>query len=540
MRYLEIPLGKRSRFYRTFEMLPAMVSYLVILLPIILSLIDPLVGAIFVIVFIIVWFVKSMVMSVRSIQGYNTLQIAQSINWADRLKDLEHPKKVLKAWRGRVGWRINVHKHNLDRMILMPQRKKPSDIYHAIIIPTYQDGREVLEPTVKSILDSNYDKKHVILVITVEERGGPEVARDVEYIKEKYGEYFDRFYIMIHPKDIPNEVVGKGANITYAGKILWQDLKKDKFDPENVIVTILDSDNRPHREYLSYVTYEYIVHPDRRHVSLQPLSLFLNNIWDVPAPMRVLATSNSFWNIIISQRPHVLRNFAAHSQGLASLVDTNFWSTRTVVEDGHQYWRSYFRYDGHYDVVPIYVPIYQDVVMSDKYIRTLKAQFVQLRRWAYGASDIPYVAERVFTKKRTAPFWDAFLKFMRLFDSHVSWASAPFILLLGAFAPLILSSGGASRNIVAYQLPSIASGIQQLAMIGIFVTIVLSFRMLPPKPKRYRWTRYISMLTQWVLAPVLGIVYSASAALYSQTRLLVGNYMDSFDVTEKSVLKDKS
>ena len=39
------------------------------------------------------------------------------------------------------------------------------------------------------------------------------------------------------------------------------------------------------------------------------------------------------------------------------------------------------------------MPIYQDAVLSSTYVKTLKAQFIQLRRWAYGASDVPYVAK---------------------------------------------------------------------------------------------------------------------------------------------------
>jgi len=158
-----------------------------------------------------------------------------------------------------------------------------------------------------------------------------------------------------------------------------------------------------------------------------------------------------------------------------------------------------------------------------------------LRRWAYGASDIPYVAERVLTKKRTAPFFDAFLKFIRLVDSHISWASAPFILLLGAFAPLFLSSES-SRSIIAHQLPGVASTIQSIALIGLITIIILSFRLLPERPKEYTWRRNVSMLLQWVMAPLLGIIYSSAASLYSQTRLLFGRYLE-FEVTKKVVVK---
>ncbi len=533
---LEIPLGKRTRFYRAFEILPAILSYTIILLPVLLSLINPVAGAIFVIVYIIIWFVKAMAMSVRSIQGFRILKNATSVDWHHRLSDLEDPEKALKHWRHDGEWKAAIHHHNLERLLASEGARKPSEMLNAIIIATYNESLDVLEPTVQSLLASDYDMKRAVLVIAYEERGGSAIEDTVMALEAKYKHAFAHFYLVKHPKDLPNEVIGKGGNITYAGRFLEAEVEKLGINPEHVIVTTLDSDNRPHKTYFSYMTYEYIMHPEPRYTSFQPLSLYLNNIWDVPAPIRVLATGNSFWNIVISQRPNMLRNFASHSQGLASLIDTDFWSTRTIVEDGHQFWRSYFRYDGHYGVTPIFVPIYQDAVMSEKLTRTLHAQYVQLRRWAYGASDIPYVAERVFTRKRTAPFWDAFLKFIRLVDSHISWASAPFILLLGAFAPLFLSSES-SRSIIAHQLPTIASGIQQTALIGLAVIIVLSFRMLPERPKTYTWRRNVSMLLQWVMAPLLGIVYSSAASLYSQTRLLLGKYLDRFDVTEKMVVK---
>jgi hypothetical protein len=252
--------------------------------------------------------------------------------------------------------------------------------------------------------------------------------------------------------------------------------------------------------------------------------------------MRVLATGNSFWNIINATRPHMLRNFAAHSQGMASLIKTNFWSVRTIVEDGHQYWRSYFAFDGNYEVTPIHVPIYQDAVLAETYKKTIKAQFIQLRRWAYGASDIAYVAWMGLRKDSAVPRFGFWSRFMRLIDSHVSWATSPIIITFGAWAPLIINSE-ANRSIVAHELPQIASQLQFLAMFGLFITIFLTFKMLPPRPVRYKRRRNLFMLAQWLIMPVVSIGYGASAAFYSQTRLLLGKYLDKFDVTVKVVKK---
>jgi len=46
------------------------------------------------------------------------------------------------------------------------------------------------------------------------------------------------------------------------------------------------------------------------------------------------------------------------------------------------------------------------------------------------------------------------------------------------------------------------------------------------------------MVLQWVLMPVTAIFYNSAAALYSQGRLLIGKYLDKFDVTDKAVIKD--
>ena len=96
-------------------------------------------------------------------------------------------------------------------------------------------------------------------------------------------------------------------------------MKKKKIPLGNVIVTSLDSDNKMSKWYLDYVAYQFIVHPNRQHLSYQPVSLFTNNIWDAPAPMRIIAISNSFFNIISSMRSHTLKNFASHSQPLLAL-----------------------------------------------------------------------------------------------------------------------------------------------------------------------------------------------------------------------------
>lgn len=532
---IEIPIGKRKPLYRFFEMLPGMLSFSMIALPFVLSVINPLWAAIFIVLYIITYFVKAIAMAARTIQGYGVLQRAQQIDWNSRLHDLEDPQASLDNGVSSNGEYLQYHKQQLMAMASRRNRLKPSDMYNAVIIATYNEKREVLEPTIQSVLASDYDTKRIILVLTYEERGGHEIEVTARALHNEYKHKFHDMLIYKHRKGIAGEVQGKGANISYAGRRLERHLKKRGIPNEHVIVTTLDSDNRPHRSYLASLTYEYIVHPDPLHAAFQPLTLFLNNIWDVPAPMRVIATGNSFWNIISSLRPHLLRNFASHSQGMEALAAMNFWSVRTIVEDGHQFWRSYFYFDGKYSVVPIYLPIYQDAVLSDNYRKTLISQFKQVQRWAYGASDIAYVATHILHRHRTVPFFDSFAKLFRLIEGHVSWAASSIIIIAGAFGPILLSEES-NRSIIAHQLPTTVSAIQQIATGGLFVQVFIAFRLLPPRPRRYRRHRNIWMVLQWLLMPATSIVYGSIAALNSQTRLLLARYLDRFDVTDKAVI----
>jgi hypothetical protein len=380
---LEIPLGKRTRAYRFFEMLPAILSYGALILLVVLSLLSPLLAAVYLMLIIVTLLVKAVGIAYHTIGGRNNLERAQKIDWRERLDDFENPGESyelrLKSQSKAFG--MQNHIDNLRLAAADPAAfPKPSELYNLVIVAAYNESYEIIEPTIQALLATTYDKSHLIIALAYEERGGEKMQATAERLQKKFATQFVDFVLVKHPRDLPNEVVGKGGNITFAGKHMQIWLDEKGIEYKNVLVTTLDSDNRPHAVYFDYATYEFVVHEDRKHLAFQPISLFMNNIWDVPALMRVVATGNSFWNIISSMRPHSLRNFASHSQPMEALVEMDFWSTRTIVEDGHQYWRSYFYFNGNYDVIPLYVPIYQDAVLDSTYWRTLKAQFIQLRR----------------------------------------------------------------------------------------------------------------------------------------------------------------
>lgn len=528
MKNIEIPYKEeRSWRYRFFEILPGALSWFMLLLPLTLSLIDVRIASVFILVYLLIFFARSMGVNIRSFQGYNMMERHKKLPWLDMLQELEQGK-VADPSAKRLTW----HLDNITRLKAQAPVIRPSEMIHVVMIATYNETREVVEPTIQSLIDSEYNMDQVILVLAYEQRGGPEVAKQSKALVTQYKSTFKHAMAVGHPSDIPREVKGKGANIVYAARELEKYLEGQKIDPLNVIITTLDADNRPHPKYLAALSYVYAVYPDPEHISVQPISVYNNNIWDAPAPMRVIATGNTFYNIVLSQRQHMLRNFSAHAQNMKALVATDYWSVRTIVEDGHQFWRSYFRFDGNYRVLPLYVPIYQDAVLADGYLKTLKAQFIQLRRWTYGASDISYVITRTRQNWRKLPHFDVLSKIGRLVEGHVTWAVGPLISLTAGFIPSLIHRN--SYN--ALELPVIVSHVQTVALIGLSASLFICFKTLPPKPARYRRHRTVLMVLQWVYLPVTTIAYGCFAALNSQTRLIFGKYLDKFDVTEKATV----
>jgi hypothetical protein len=536
---IEIPTGKRTALYRFFEILPGFLSYSMVILLIILSAISPVAGSVYLLLIVIMSLVKAIGVAFRTVQGYKIVQQGVKVNWQKRLQDLEDPNESYARLKGRKSneYQYDVHLNNLCMMAAAEEGyfPKPSQVYHAVIITMYNETLDVLTPTLESVLATTYPKDRMIVVIAYEERGGPDTEKVAKILEKNYKKKFAGFVLAKHPADVPGEVVGKGANITNAGKILRDYVKDRGIRYGDVIVTTLDCDNRPHKCYFDQVAYEFIVREDRKRLSYQPVSLFTNNIWDAPAVTRVVACTNSFWNLICTMRPHVLRNFASHSQPLDALVEMDFWSTHTIVEDGHQYWRSLFYFDGVYDVVPIRAPIYQDAVLSEGLFKTLKAQWVQLRRWDYGASDVAYVGTYLFSKQRTVRYLTLVPKFIRLLDGHVTLAAIAPIVAFGGWVPLLFQLE--SRDLLSHNLPMVVSYIQTFAACMLSISILLSLKMLPPRPARYKKAKKFFMVIQWIISPIIAIVYSSFCAFYSQTRLMLALYMEKFDVTDKAVKK---
>lgn len=260
---IEIPLGKRTKKYRFYEMLPAILSYGAVILLIVLSLIDPLLAALYLVTVIITTLIKAIGIAVHTIRGRNRLESAQKVNWRARLDQLEDPKAVVASATSldKAVFGQEMHLANCARIVESPEKyPAPSQIYNVVIIAAYNESLEVLEPTLQSVAETTYDNSRLIVVLAYEERGGSAIESTAQLLQKKYKDTFHSFQIVCHPKDLAGEVVGKGGNITHAGRYIASWLKKQHISYSDVIVTTLDRSCRSASKLLPRViSVDFIV-----------------------------------------------------------------------------------------------------------------------------------------------------------------------------------------------------------------------------------------------------------------------------------------
>ncbi len=529
-------LIRKHRLWRLLEIVPGAVSWGIMILTFVLSVMAPTVVATFVIAYTIIWLFRSVKMSINLYRGYRLTNSALKTDWK-KLTDLnDHPEKIAYELKQtnqeedpKKYFKLLYLHGQIKTLQETGQWKKSKDIRHAIIFVTYKEPYDVIRESVKSYTESQYPSSRIFFMMAGEENDRENFLRTAAKIKEEFGKKFLHFEITLHPKNLPGEIMGKSANATWAGKELKKLIDHKKIQYDNVIVSNFDADTVVHPYYFSELTFKYLTTEARHEKGYQPTPMFHNNIWSVPAMVRLVAQGCTFWRMAESMEKDKYKSFSSRSLSFQTVLDVNYWDTSVIPEDSRQYWTAYAIYDGRHRLIPIYSPIYMDAVLSDTYVKTFKSQYNQLRRWAWGVCDFPFVTLNLWYHPKIN-LWDKITRIFEFLTNSFFWATGPILLTFTGFIPGIVNPGFRD-TVLAYNLPRVMSDILTYASAGIIMCAIISLSLVPADPKKGLWGRLMLCL-QWILVPVVSIILSAIPALDAQTRLMFGRYLE-YKVTQK-------
>ncbi len=541
---------------RILEVVPGAVTWGLIVLCIGLSFRWPEVVAWFVLTFDVYWLYKAVMLTGSVAAAFVMIRRTSGVDWrartfglrdlAGRIAEIEGRLRAVEirvAVLDRAGETLAARGGRREAARLRDERREllrllarrgdaipdPDRLWHVALVPTYTEPYEKLEATIRALAEADWPRSRKMVAIITRETD-IEGQANVGRLRDAFGAQFLHFFHVLDPLE-PGIVVGKSSAMAYGGRWLYRELTGLGYDPREVVVTDLDSDYRVHRSYFGYLSWTFLTDRDRYRRLYQPVPMFHNNLWATPLPVRLVAIGATHIQMWRSLTPEKLITFSSYSVSLQTLHEVDYWATDAIPEDSRFYWKGFFRYSGEFRTIPLFMPVYGDAVRARSYPRSLIQQYTQIRRWAWGVTDIPYYIRnalahseipRVFRVRRLLDLW----------LDHLNWAIAPFVIIFGSQLPLVLNPAFAQTTL-GQNLPLYASWLLTGAFGCLAILMYIEEQIAPRRPVEWGLLRNVISRIQWLLIPVVGLVFSNLPALDAQTRLMAGRYLE-YRVTEKS------
>ena len=146
-------------------------------------------------------------------------------------------------------------RHHLE--IDWEERLRPMRWDHVrqlVIIPFAREPHNIVEEAVENLLQSQWPKERMIVVLAAEEAAGEEAHIIAEQIRQQFGNQFDAFLVSTHPSDLAGEIPGKGSNETWALRQSLRLVRDLALDPKDILISSFDVDTRIPSQYFFFLT----------------------------------------------------------------------------------------------------------------------------------------------------------------------------------------------------------------------------------------------------------------------------------------------
>lgn len=460
------------------------------------SFVFPTAVVYFIIVFDIYFLYKASTLGINSIRSYLKIRLSVKTNWLEKITA-----------------------DGLDY----------SKIIHFVFIPTYKEPVEVLERTLGFLKEQEFPAKQIIPVLAGEERED-QFQQKASKLRDQFGPSFADFLITVHTLK-ENELAGKSSNQNHAAMIVKDYIELKALDKSLLTVTSCDADVSLHLKYFSNLTYLFLKNPKRYERFWQGALVFYNNIWRVPLPVRVVHTIYSMIGISDLMRARSNFIYSTYSVSWLLLEKTGFWDPDVISEDWHLFFKAFFATKGEVEQEAIFLPLYGDAVEGQSYWQSLKAQYTQNRRWAWGVVDISYALQQFSQNWRTISWVNFFLRFLKALEQHLLWPVNWWIITLGATLPPLINPQ-LRFTTEGFYLPKLSGIILTASTIFLIFIIVVDWLIRPPRPADVKRRSIIFSVLQYLLLPITGFFFGSLPGMDAHTRLLLGKRLD-YKVTEK-------
>lgn len=479
---------------RLLEILPGFFSWFLIFFPIWGALLIPIVVAYFVLFYDVYWFYKSFSLVIIAFIAHQKIKRSEQEDWLKKARTLP----------------------NFDKA------------YHLVILPNYQERLEKLRKTLLYLSHQTFPLKKLIIVLAMEEREN-DVHTKAETLVNEFSGIFGGLYATFH-QDREGEVRGKSSNQRYA--IDWVQkyiLKKREINTDFMTVSSVDADSLFDHQYFSYLTYNFLTDKNPYLKFWQSATVYHNNIWQVPAPIRILSIIGSVWRTGVLIRHERLIPNATYSTTFRLLKRVGFWDKDVIPEDYRIFFKAFYKTNGEVEASPIFLKTSMDAAQSTSLWKSLKNKYEQEKRWAWGVSDDPLFIKWWLTVDHVS-FWRKTNYLLRVLMDHFLWPVNWFIITVAANIVSFVNPEF-TRTSLGYNLPRLSAIILTSCLLALVAIIIIDQRQRSSLGRRSKLREFL-VAFEFILIPIASFFLSTLPGLVAHTRLMLGKRMD-YHVTEK-------
>ncbi|KJJ84081.1 conserved hypothetical protein, membrane [Candidatus Omnitrophus magneticus] len=479
--------AQKMKIERFLEIIPGSISWSIIIGIIISFFINPIFTAIFLIIYLMYWVLRLFYMSTLLMMAHHRMISKKNFNWRALCENIKFDKTF-------------------------------DELVHVVLYTIYKEPKEVIMESLESLKAVDYPKNKIIVVLAGEDKE-EKACILIEELRKTFELCFKEIIVTIHPQKLEGEIPCKGANATYSAIRIKEYLEENKYNIDNVIISCFDADTCPDKNYFACLTYHFMANPNRYRTSFQPLPIYSNNIYTVPAFARVIEMGSTFWQLIESMRYEKFVTFSSHSMSFKTLVEVDYWPVNLISDDSLIFWKCFVKFDGNYSTYSLEVPVYMDIAVGKNFFHTISVQYKQKRRWAWGVETFAFLGTNIINNKNISLFLKI-RKMLQILDSHISWATWAIIVSFITPAILIWSQFIQKESLIFFNLSYINSVIFNCMTFILLLSIIVSREFVPPKPKNISRLIYISFVAQWFIIPFISAALGSIPALDAQTRMM--------------------
>ena len=403
-------------------------------------------------------------------------------------------------------------------------------VHHLVIVPTYKESDEILGETLECLARQTTPPERIAVVMAFEERD-PHAPARAGRLARRFAGRFGHWFVTMHP-DLPGEVKGKSSNLAWAARRVDEELiATGQLDPRNLLVTVCDADSRMDRQYLAALGHEVLSHRDGRLHIYQPAILFYANYARLPLPLRAVSSVFSLYSLARLAATHRLIPQSTYSLSWWAARRVGFWDVDVVPEDSHMFFKVWLHLGQRVRTRAIHLPVYADAAEGVDLWKSASSTYQQIRRWAWGVSDVPYLTLRTL-RAQHIPLHLRLARLGWYIEEHLVWPSHWFLLTLGGLLPPLLNQGYFAHTTLGVWQIMVFSTLLGLCLPSLVLAVLADVWL------KWRsgdganvWT-LLSGVIGFPLLPLTGLAMVAIPALDAHTRLLFGRSL-AYQVTEK-------